>query len=89
MNISLEWLKLFGRRRVGNRSKKADLEKLRKINSTEYPFDTYVDEEVKCRKCGTHFIFSIVDKIKYYEQYKGNPYAVAVECINCRKSKNN
>lgn len=40
MNRSLEWLKLFGRRRIGNRSKKADLEKLKKINSAEYPFDT-------------------------------------------------
>ena len=85
LNKSIEWLKLFGRRRIGNRAKTANLNNLRKINALDPPFTTYVDEEIKCRECGAHFIFSIEDKVKYYERYKGNPYAVAVECVDCRK----
>jgi len=86
-NKSVEWLKLFGRRRIGNRAKTATLDNLRKINTLDHPFTIYIDEEIKCRKCGAHFIFSIEDKVKYYEQYKGNPYAIAVECEACRKTK--
>jgi len=49
----------------------------------------YKDTEFICRDCGKKEVWTVAQQKLWYEEWGGNPEAVAVRCRDCRlKSKN-
>ena len=64
-----------------------DYDKLSHMNTYGELPEYYIDRPFTCRKCGKREIWKAKDQKWYYEEAKGDIYAVAVECHTCRKAK--
>ena len=65
----------------------AEHTKLSHINTYGTLPDFYLDRPFICRNCGKREIWKAKDQKWYYEEAKGHPDAIAVECHACRTAK--
>ncbi len=66
----------------------ADPSKLGHINTYGALPTFYIDRPFVCRRCGKREIWRAQDQKWYYEEAKGHIDAIAVDCHDCRKAKN-
>ena len=47
----------------------------------------YRDEEIVCRDCGKQETWTVAQQKLWYEEWAGDPNAIAVRCRGCRKKR--
>ena len=67
----------------------ADISKLAHINTYGDLPRWYKDYEFRCIDCGAEQIWTALQQKWYYEEAKGNIWAVAIRCRSCRKLPKN